>query len=497
MDGYILEMQDICKSFAGVQALNDASLRVKKGETHCLIGANGAGKSTLIKVLSGAYQRDSGDIIFGGNVFPEHYTTLNSREKGIAIIYQELSLVNKLSVAENIFLNQFDSKIVNWETMKTKAEELTSRFNISIDVTRPVSDLSIGQMQLIEICKALSIGAELIVMDEPSATLSEEEFEILIGIIEELKKQGITIIYISHRLEELYKIGDAITILRDGKTVYSGEMADLTINNLVQKMIGKTIGSEKMIHSEIDLNHIVVKLEDAKSKFVGPINFDVHKGEVFGIYGLVGSGRTEILRMIYGVDKLEDGKIYYEGKDFQPKSPEDAIKHNLGLVPENRRREGIIGIHPVWENATLASLDMMSNKGFLDLSSMKKKDEEYVEKLSIKTPSVDAIIRELSGGNQQKVVLAKWLIKDCEVLLVDEPTQGIDVGAKDQIYHIINEMVSDGKTVIIVSSELDELMRICNRIAVMYESKLIDIFDNQSSVKDQIQHAALTGDKQS
>ncbi|NLJ70832.1 MAG: sugar ABC transporter ATP-binding protein [Clostridiaceae bacterium] len=490
---FILEMSGINKAFAGTQALSEASFHVKRGETHCLVGANGAGKSTLMKILGGAYQRDSGEIKFDGDLFPEHYTTLRSREKGVAIIYQELSLVNTLSVAENIFLNQYDSRFVQWDKMQQEAKKLCDRFNIDIDVTVPVSQLSIGQKQLVEISKALSIGAKLIVMDEPSATLSEEEFEILIGIIDELKRQHITIVYISHRLDELFQIGDSITVLRDGRTVHSGPLSELTIDSLVRHMIGRSVETEQLIHTDIDETDSMIVFENAKSEKVGPINFDIKRGEVFGIYGLVGSGRTEVLRMLYGVDHMLEGRIVYQGEEYHPKSPGQAIKHGMGLVPEDRRKQGIVGIHPVWENATLASLDKMKKGAFLDLKFMKEEVEKYVESISIKTPSVNTIISNLSGGNQQKVVLAKWLIQDCELLLVDEPTQGIDVGAKDQIYHIINDMVGMGKTVIIVSSELDELRRICNRIAVMYEFEQVHIFDNMTATKDDIQHAALTG----
>ena len=490
---YILEMTAICKSFPGVRALDNVDFKVKRGETHCLIGANGAGKSTLIKVLSGAYTKDEGKIIFDGKEL-EHYNTIDSRKVGIAIIYQELSLVNCLSVAENIFLNEYNSKIIKWRELQNKAREICSRFNINLDVTQPVSSLSIGQKQLVEIMKALSTGAKLIVMDEPSATLSEEEFNILLTIISDLKKEGITIVYISHRLDELYQVGDRITIMLNGKSVGTEDVSSLTMDQLVEKMIGHKIETERMVNENVDyLSEPVLKLENAQSEKVGPINFNVHKGEVFGLYGLVGSGRTEVLKMIYGVDRIISGTIYFKSNKFTPKSPHQAIAQGLGLVPENRKEQGLVQFLPVWENSVLASLQELAKNGILNIKDMRKLVDDYIEKLSIKTPSGSTLCRDLSGGNQQKVVLSKWLIKDCGFLLVDEPTQGIDVGAKDQIYKIIHEAVNNGNSVLIVSSELDELVKICNKIAVLYEGHQINVFDMDKTKKDEILQVAITG----
>lgn len=492
-DHYILEMTSICKSFPGVRALDNVDFKVKRGETHCLIGANGAGKSTLIKVLSGAYSKDSGKVIFDGKEM-EHYNTIDSRNAGIAIIYQELSLVNCLSIAENIFLNEYHSKLVSWKDMQERAKKICGKFNIDLDVTQPVSSLSIGQKQLVEIMKSLSIGAKLIVMDEPSATLSSEEFNVLLQIISNLKKEGITIVYISHRLDELYQVGDRITIMRDGQTVGTEEIASITMDQLVEKMIGHKIETERIVNQNVDYqSEPVLKLENAQSDKVGPINIDVHKGEVYGLYGLVGSGRTEVLRMIYGVDRLSSGTLSYKSDKFMPRDPHDAIAHGLGLVPENRKEQGLVQILPVWENSVLASLKELAHNGVLNMKDMKQVVNSYIHKLSIKTPSGATLCCNLSGGNQQKVVLSKWLIKDCEFLLVDEPTQGIDVGAKDQIYKIIYDMIQTGKSVLIVSSELDELVKICNKITVMYERRQIQTFDMEQANKEEILQVAITG----
>jgi ABC-type sugar transport system ATPase subunit len=490
---YILEMSGITKVFPGVRALDNVDFKVKRGETHCLLGANGAGKSTLIKVLSGAYQKDGGTTIFDGKEM-NHYNTIDSRKAGIAIIYQELSLIDCLSIAENIFLNQYDGSIVNWKDLKKKAEEICKRFRLNLDVTKPVSTLSMGRKQLVEIMKALSIGAKLIVMDEPSATLSEEEFAILLSIIEDLKKQGITIVYISHRLDEIFQVGDNVTVMMNGRNVATRTVKSLNMDQLVELMIGHKVDTERMVNNSVRYDEEpVLIMDNAQSKKVGPINFSVHKGEIFGLYGLVGSGRTEVLRMIFGIDPVVSGQIMYKSKKYKPKSPKDAINHSIGLVPENRKKEGICQILPVWENATVASMNKLSHNGILKISKLKSIVKGYIKDLSIKTPSENTICRNLSGGNQQKVVLSKWLIKDSEFLLVDEPTQGIDVGAKDQIYNIIMDTVATGKSVLIVSSELDELVKICNKIAVMYEGQQINIFDMDTTDKNAVLGAAITG----
>lgn len=488
----ILQMRNITKVFPGVKALDNVDFSCIRGEIHGLIGANGAGKSTLIKILSGAYQKTEGNIVFDGKKL-EHYNTIDARHAGIAVIYQEMSLIDSISVAENIFLNEYDG-IVNWDKMKEDAEAICQRFNLSMDVKQRVNRLSIGQKQLVEIMKAISIGAKIVVMDEPSATLSEEEFAVLLQVIADLKKEGITIIYISHRLDEIFKVCDRVTILKDGKNVVTKRKIDLTMDSLVEYMIGHRVETERIINKNVKYGtEPVLRMNGVTSKHVGPIDFNIHDGEVFGIYGLVGSGRTEVLRTIFGVDQIIKGNIEYKGNRFIPKSPRNAIRKGIGLVPENRKKEGLVQVLPVWENATIASYKDLSKSGLLSIVGLKKIARDYINKLLIKTPSENVIVRNLSGGNQQKVVLAKWLIKDCEFLLVDEPTQGIDVGAKDQIYKIINDIVEAGKSVIIVSSELDELVRICNRIAVMYEGKQINIFDMDHTNKDELLTTALTG----
>jgi ribose transport system ATP-binding protein len=491
----LLEMTGITKRFPGVLALDKVDFSVKSGETRCLIGANGAGKSTLMKILSGAYKSDEGRIVFDGVDITSH-SPLDIRRNGVSIIYQELSLIDSLSVAENIALMGYSGPLVRWPDIYSKAAELCQSFGIQLDVKRPVSELSIGQKQLVEIFKALAEGAKLIVMDEPSATLSENEFSILLSIIKDLKEHGVAIIYITHRLEELFLVGDSVSVFFDGKHIGTMDIEDTSVDRLVEMMIGHKLE----LWDNPNLQKVfdeppILSLTDVESDKVGPVSFDVHRGEILGIYGLVGSGRTEIMRTIFGADRMVAGEITYQGKTYVPQNPHHAISCGIGLLPENRKLQGLVQKLPIWENSVMPSLNTMSQRGFLKYKKIRSTADSYFKKLSVRAPSINTICSSLSGGNQQKVVMAKWLIRQCDLLLVDEPTQGIDVGAKDQIYQILNEAVEDRqKSVIIVSSELNELLKVCNRVVTLYEGKIVDICPAGSENKERILHAALTGE---
>lgn len=495
MDNTILQMTNITKRFPGVKALDSVDFSVKRGEVRGLAGANGAGKSTLMKVLSGAHQMDSGSIVFDGTemVNPD---TRYCRDLGIAVIYQELSLVDSMSVAENIFLNNYHGKMpvspIDWKGLEEKARVLLKDFALDINPSTLVKDLSIGHRQLVEIVKAIAIDAKLIVMDEPSATLSKEEFEALMQIIKVLKSKGITIIYITHRLEEFYMIGDSITVLRDGKHEFTGSLSTVPQAELVKLMIGHNV-IPFMKKTQTKGQEVVLSLDNVSTNAIKNVSMEIKKSEIRGIYGLVGSGRTEVLRAIYGVDKLVEGKIIYKGAPVAFQHPHQAIKQGIGLLPENRKTQGLITIHPVWENATLVSLDKFLRRGVLQYRRIFRRVDEYTDKLAVKTPSIDAKINTLSGGNQQKVVIAKWLIKDCDLLLVDEPTQGIDVGAKAEIYAILEDLALKGKTIIVVSSELEELLAVSNNISVMYENRLVQTFTSDEFDATKIQECAITG----
>lgn len=492
----ILEMLKIDKIFPGVKALDQVDFKVRRGEVHCLIGANGAGKSTLMKILSGAYQEDGGQIIFDGKQLASHGTEAR-RKEGISIIYQELSLFSELTVGENVFINNYPKKSgkIDWKKVYERTQELADNLNIRIDAKAKISDLNIGQRQLTEIMKAIACNAKLIVMDEPSSTLSQSEFQILVEVIKDLKNKGVTIIYISHHLEELFLVGDRITVLRDGKFITCQKTNELDENALVEHMTGTNIAEviqeEKEIHQISD--EVVLELKNISNHKVSNINLTLHKGEVLGIYGLVGSGRTEILQSIFGVVPASSGEIYLHGKKMEFKNTQDAICNGIGLAPESRKTQGLVLPLPVWENMSMVALAKFRSGGRLNYKNIQSECDSYKDRLRIKTPDVYAVTGNLSGGNQQKVILAKWLMQDCDILLLDEPTQGIDVAAKSEIYRLIHEMTTAGKSVIVVSSELEELTRICDNIHVMYDGEQVIAVNKADFSHDYILHVSVVG----
>lgn len=493
----ILRMSQIVKIFPGVKALDHVDFCVRRGEVHCLIGANGAGKSTLMKILSGAYTEDEGEIFFDGRVLTSKGTQ-KRRKEGIAVIYQELSLFNELSVGENVYINNYPRKkggAVDWKAVYKQTQELADFLNIKIDAKAKVSDLNIGQRQLTEIMKALASNAKLIVMDEPSSTLSQSEFEILVRVIKDLKEKGVTIIYISHHLEELFTVGDRITVLRDGKFVVCKDTKELNEDSLVEYMTGIQI---TQVHKEETSVHrvsqeVVLELNHMSNYKVTNINLKLHKGEVLGIYGLVGAGRTEILQSIFGIAPITKGELKINGQPAMIRNTQEAIRNKIGLAPESRKTQGLVLLLPVWENMSMVALRKFKKKTRISYREIDQECRGYVEKLNIKTPTIYTKTGNLSGGNQQKVILAKWLMQDCDILLLDEPTQGIDVVAKEEIYKLIREMAESGKSVIVVSSELHELLRISDSIHVMYDGRQVLETDKANFNSDQILHASVVG----
>lgn len=492
----ILEMIKIDKVFPGVKALDQVDFMVKRGEVHCLIGANGAGKSTLMKILSGAYKEDGGKIIFDGKQLSWHGTEAR-RKEGISVIYQELSLFSELTVGENVYINNYPKKggKIDWKKVYEDTQKLADSLNIRIDAKARIADLNIGQRQLTEIMKAIACNAKLIVMDEPSSTLSKNEFQILVQVIQDLKAKGITIIYISHHLEELFLVGDRITVLRDGRFVTCKGTHELDENTLVEYMTGVTMSQgqqeERKLHKVSD--EVVLELKDLCNHKVNHVSFQLHKGEVLGLYGLVGSGRTEILQSIFGVVPPSSGEIYLHGKPVTFKCTKDAIQNGIGLAPESRKTRGLVLPLPVWENMSMVALRKFRMGGKLHYKRIFEECNSYKERLRIKTPDVHTIAGNLSGGNQQKIILAKWLMKDCDILLLDEPTQGIDVAAKAEIYKLIGEMTRMGKSVVVVSSELEELLRICDNIHVMYDGEQVIQVNRAEFSSDYILHASVVG----
>ena len=470
----LLRMDGITKRFPGVLALDHVSLHVRKGEVHALLGENGAGKSTLMKILSGAYTMDSGSIVFDGQP-----VTISSprqaQELGISIIYQELNLVPQLTVAENIFLSSLPMRnpaTIDWKTIYRRAEEILRSLDVNIGVHTRVSQLGIAQQQMVEIAKALNHDAKIIVMDEPTAPLTEKETSRLFQTVERLRADGVSIIYISHRLEETMQIGDRATIMRDGQTITTVNVCDVTINDIIRNMVGHTL-TEQFPNRDVKIGEVMFEVKDITRKGVlDKVSFSSRRGEVLGICGLVGAGRTEAARAIFGIDPKDSGTVIIEGREVNIRKPKDAIEAGIGFVVEDRKSEGLILVRDCKENISLVALRKFEHFIHVNLKREAAECNDYAQKLRIKTPSLRQRVLNLSGGNQQKIVLAKWLMSDAKVLFLDEPTRGIDIGAKVEVYNIINEIAANGKTVIMISSEMTELIGMCDRIVVMCRGRI-------------------------
>ncbi len=469
----ILVLKQVCKEFPGVKALNNVDFTLRKGEVHALVGENGAGKSTLMKILSGAYVKDSGIIEFDGNEV-EIQSPKASEKLGIAIIYQELNLIKRISVAENVFLGRAPIKngVIQWKKMYKDAKELFNSFDINIDVSKYARDFSIAQQQIIEIIKAVSINAKVVIMDEPTSSLTDNETQILFRIIRSLKEKGISVIFITHRLDEIFQISDRLTVLRDGCYIGTKEVKDITKSELIKMMIGREL-KQQFPQRDVKIGDECFRVEHiSDGNKVKDISFCVHKGEVLGFAGLVGAGRTETMRLIFGADKKSNGKIFINNKEVQIKRPKQSVGEKIGFVTENRKEEGLFLKLPVRNNIVSVAIDKIKTLKILDFKKEKDFCEKYVADLRIHTPSINQSVVFLSGGNQQKVVLAKWLLSDSEVMILDEPTRGIDVGAKREIFEIINQLASQGKAIIFISSEMEEILGVSDRVIVMHEGRI-------------------------
>lgn len=475
MSEYAIEMKNISKGFPGVKALDDVSFNLKYGEVMALLGENGAGKSTLMKILSGVYTADSGVILVDGiDVGKLNPTT--AKQKGIAIIHQELNMCQHLTVAENIFLGREivgAGGVLNNSEMNKATRAVLERLGMEISPSEQVGRLPVSKQQMIEIAKALSLNAKVLIMDEPTSALTNREIEDLFNIIRNLKADGCAIVYISHRLEELQHIVDRVTIMRDSKFITSGNFSDFTMEDIITNMVGRTI-TEKYPHVECDVGEVILDVKNLNSGTqVQDVSFCVKKGEILGISGLMGAGRTETTRAIFGADKKESGTLILDGKEVHINSPEDSIKHGIVLVPEDRKKDGLCVKLPVSENIVLPNLDMICNKLKIRKTKLENKMVcEGIENLRIKVPTPAAIAQNLSGGNQQKVVVAKWLAGNSRVIMFDEPTRGIDVAAKVEIYNLMNMLKQQGIGVLFVSSEMPEILGIADRIVVMCEGKV-------------------------
>lgn len=474
----VLKMENIDKRFPGVHALKKCSLTLRRGEVNALAGENGAGKSTLMKILTGIYQRDEGEIIYNGKsvVFKN---PKDAQEAGIAIVHQELNLMNHLTAAQNIFIGrESDGFLLNDKVINKKTEELFKELNLNIKPTELVGNLSVGKQQMIEIAKAISFKSNILILDEPTAALTESETKELFRIMDELKSKGVSMIYISHRMDEIFKITDRITVMRDGEFIKELVTKETTMDEVIKAMVGRNVASKKKEKSNVKPNaDIVLEVENLSSNDVNNVSFDLKKGEILGFAGLMGAGRTETARLLFGADSKHGGKIKIKGKEVSIKSTTDAVNAGIGYLSEDRKRFGLATGLSVAENAVLANLEGFTKSIIVDDLKVKESTNKYVEKIKIKTPSIHQLIKNLSGGNQQKVVIAKWLIKDADILIFDEPTRGIDVGAKSEIYNLMNELAAAGKSIIMISSELPEILRMSDRVAVMCEGRLTKVLD--------------------
>ena len=474
MGEVILTMKDIDKSFPGVHALDHVNFEVKRGEVHALMGENGAGKSTLMKVLTGIYTKDSGSITFEGKEV-EFHNTREAQDAGVVIVHQELNMLGHLTVAQNIFIGREFKKGVKIDDkkMNEEAKKLFEKLHIDIDPSETMSDLTVGKQQMCEIAKAISHEAKVIIFDEPSAALTESEIEELFKIIRDLREQNLGIVYISHRMDEIKVITDRVTVMRDGTYVGTLITNECTKDDIINMMVGRVIYEDPKTQSAVPADApVVLKVEHLNAgRMVQDVSFELRKGEILGFSGLMGAGRTETARAIFGADPKESGDIYINGEKVTINSPQDAVRCGIGYLSEDRKRYGIVVQKTVAENSTMACLQNYMSGLFINKRAEKKVAQEYVESLATKTPSVDQLVVNLSGGNQQKVVIAKWLINDCDILIFDEPTRGIDVGAKNEIYKLMNKLASEGKSIIMISSEMTEILRMSDRIVVMCEGR--------------------------
>jgi ABC-type sugar transport system ATPase subunit len=468
-NNYILTLKNITKEFPGVKALDDVTINIERGTIHGLVGENGAGKSTLIKILAGIYQPNKGEIILDGK--PCRFNSpIEARRAGISVVHQEIKLAEPLSVAENMFLGnvQLKNGLVDWKGMRRRAREIVEDLGMDIDINAQVSSLTVAKKQIVEIMHAINNNSRILIMDEPSAVLTDRELEVMFRIVKQLRDEGITIIYISHRLDEIFGLCSNVSVLRDGCHIDTIPVASVDRQGLINMMVGREMGQE--YPKEVgNVGGTILEVKNLSRGILQDISFEVKSGEVFGISGLVGAGRTELARAILGIDKPESGEVYVRGKKVHYRTFADAIRDGLGLIPEDRKLQGLVQIMSVKRNTTLVNMKRVLRAGVISSSLEEKLSKEYADKLHVVTPSMETEVQYLSGGNQQKVVIAKWLFQNSEILFLDEPTRGIDVGAKAEIYRLINRMAKEGKTIIMISSEMPELLGLCDRIMVMHE----------------------------
>lgn len=488
-DNTILEMQNICKSFSGVQVLHGINLSVKKGEVHVLVGENGAGKSTLMKIISGVHKMNNGKMLFEGK--PMNVKDVrHAQELGISIIHQEFNLLPHRTIGQNIFLGREPIKnkalgTVDHEKMNLRSKELLGFLGVELDPKRKVSTLGIAQQQMVEVAKALSFESKVLIMDEPTATLTKKEITKLFETIHKLKSEGVSIIYISHRLEELKEIADTISVLRDGNMVGKLDAQEATTDQIIKMMVGREIKNQYK-RDYCECGEEVLRVNNLSSVRFSNVSLNVRRGEIVGLSGLVGAGRTEVIKAIFGYDPFESGSVTLFGKEYKKMNTGKAAKLKVGLIPEDRKDEGVIVEMPIKENIVHASLGKLFSRGVIRKKVEVETAEKYRKELNIITSSINKVVKFLSGGNQQKVVIAKWLCAECDLILFDEPTRGIDVGAREEIYEIMNELIKQGKAILMISSDMPELLGLCDRIYVMKDGKITAHMDRTEADQERI-----------
>lgn len=488
----VLGLEGIVKEFPGVRALDGAQLNLYKGRVMALLGENGAGKSTMMKVMTGIYRRDEGEMtLYGEKV--EFTGPKESQKAGIAIIHQELNLIPHMTIAENIFLGRERTRFgkIDWKSVYAEADEILAKLRVAHSSDELVGNLSVGEQQMIEIAKALSQNAKIIVMDEPTDALTDEEAESLFRVIRELKKEGKSIAYISHRLKEIFEVCDDVTIMRDGKFICEDEVIHIDEDHIIENMVGRKL-EDQFPRVIVEPGDVSLEVKDLKGEYVNGVSFDLRAGEILGVAGLMGAGRTELAKTIYGAYRAESGTIKIEGKEVKIKSPEEGLANKIAYVSEDRKGDGLVLGLSVRENMSMSSLDQFVNPlKKIDDKMEEGKVQDYIGRFNIKTPGMAQIIKNLSGGNQQKVAIAKALMTNPKILILDEPTRGVDVGAKKEIYDLINELKKEGLSIIMISSEMPEVLGLSDRIMVMHENKVTGIFPAHEADQEKIMRCAV------
>ena len=497
MQEVILRMQGIRKTFPGVVALDNVNLDVRSGTVHSLMGENGAGKSTLMKCLIGMYTPDEGTVELAGDIV-RFKDTKDGLEHGISMIHQELSPVPEMMVAENIWLGREPRGrlgLLSPATMFRKTRELFDEWKIDIDPRARMKDLTVSKQQMVEIAKAISYDAKIIIMDEPTSAIPEREVAHLHGMIKRLTDFGVAIIYITHKMDEVFRISDDITVFRDGKHVGSYPAKELDRDKLIKLMVGREL-TDLFPKEEAEIGEVVLSVQGlSRGAVVKDVSFELHRGEILGLAGLMGAGRTEVLETIFGIEKADSGEVVLNGKTLRIKQPSDAIRAGMALLTEDRKLNGIMGVLSVRDNITAAALPRYSPRGVLHVGEMRKDSEDQREKLRIKTPSLSQLIKNLSGGNQQKALISRWLLTVPDVLMIDEPTRGIDVGAKSEIHRLMSMLAQQGKAIIMVSSELPEVLGMSDRILVMHEGRISGELSREEANQESVMHLATGGDE--